>query len=339
MMSLVGCKKFTCEFSYSPSAPRAGEIVTFSNASTGADDYHWSLGDNATATSNSPTHIYKKPGTYTVTLCIIRDKVQKKTCTHTITVLDTVPSIGTAGDSVFVFTPVTFRANIYNPWKKALTYAWTLPDDAVLLSESTAEAQVRCYFRHEGEHTVSMTLTVDGQPSVLTCSKNVYPTPAPSVLCKTETLAYEQRWYRINGENVYADLIPTQSEENLRLLQSEQDSVYQYGDSLLTKAKVARLIGKEVHGFQVDRLAGKLYAYGNGLWISAISGRYVRELVSEPVSAVKVDAAGNRLYWATADGVFAHRLISTENNAGLFAPQQVNTQEQVTCISVNSKQH
>jgi hypothetical protein len=49
-------------------APRAGQPVRLSNASTSATTFAWDFGDGTTSTEPDPTHTWTRAGTYTVTL-------------------------------------------------------------------------------------------------------------------------------------------------------------------------------------------------------------------------------------------------------------------------------
>lgn len=59
---------------HSPAMPKCGQKVTFTNTSTGRNEewegeyFNWNFGDDYKSTTKSPTHIYQKPGIYTVTL-------------------------------------------------------------------------------------------------------------------------------------------------------------------------------------------------------------------------------------------------------------------------------
>ncbi len=58
-------------FSYLPAAPLAGLAVQFTDASTGSPTtWSWAFGDGGTSTARSPSHIYRTPGTYTVSLTV-----------------------------------------------------------------------------------------------------------------------------------------------------------------------------------------------------------------------------------------------------------------------------
>lgn len=67
----AGCKKDktpVAQFKVSTDKPNAGDTISFVNSSSNATDYLWNFGDGVTSDLESPTHVYKKPGTFTVTL-------------------------------------------------------------------------------------------------------------------------------------------------------------------------------------------------------------------------------------------------------------------------------
>ncbi|MBO7258028.1 MAG: PKD domain-containing protein, partial [Alphaproteobacteria bacterium] len=65
VLLLIGCKKVTVDFTYSPAEPKAGETVSFTNLSSAGETWAWSFGDHSTSLSKIPSKIYKKAGTYT----------------------------------------------------------------------------------------------------------------------------------------------------------------------------------------------------------------------------------------------------------------------------------
>lgn len=59
------------DFAVYPARPRAGNVVSFLDRSTGAPtSWEWLFGDGGTSTDRNPTHVYTKAGAYTVTLRI-----------------------------------------------------------------------------------------------------------------------------------------------------------------------------------------------------------------------------------------------------------------------------
>lgn len=78
-LSLSGCLPIPV-IEVSPSAPEAGESVTFDGSGsiisnvpndTVAKSYRWSFGDGESGSGASITHTYEKAGTYQVTLRVI----------------------------------------------------------------------------------------------------------------------------------------------------------------------------------------------------------------------------------------------------------------------------
>jgi PKD repeat protein len=68
----TGHSGFTPGFTFSPTAPAAGQAVTFSGLTTVSrhpvKTYLWEFGDGSTGSGANPTHTYAKAGTYTITL-------------------------------------------------------------------------------------------------------------------------------------------------------------------------------------------------------------------------------------------------------------------------------
>ena len=109
-MIIVGCKRITVDFTYSPTGPRAGETVSFTNTSSAGEDWAWTFGDNSTSLAKSPKKIYKKPGEYQVTLMVDSSKYQ--TCTKLITVYDTIPTFVCSTDSISRLIYITLSTTL-----------------------------------------------------------------------------------------------------------------------------------------------------------------------------------------------------------------------------------
>ena len=84
MVACVACKRIDVDFSYSPTNPCAGQVVTFTNLSTAGEKWTWNFGDNTISLAKNPKQIYKKPGTYVVTLMV--DSAKYNTCAREISV-------------------------------------------------------------------------------------------------------------------------------------------------------------------------------------------------------------------------------------------------------------
>ena len=96
-------------FSYSPSRPKAGQIVQFIAASSGSPtSWSWSFGDGMTSTQQDPSHTFKTTGFYKVVLTA-SDGSTSKSVNQTISVMSTSQQ----SSSLTVTTPVSSFA--YNP--------------------------------------------------------------------------------------------------------------------------------------------------------------------------------------------------------------------------------
>jgi hypothetical protein len=62
------CKKETIADFEISGITKVGEKLSFLNHSINSDTYYWDFGDGNNSTEESPTHIYSKPGDYTINL-------------------------------------------------------------------------------------------------------------------------------------------------------------------------------------------------------------------------------------------------------------------------------
>jgi PKD repeat protein len=68
LMLLFACEKApVADFSFS-NPVEVGELVWFTNLSSNCDSYSWNFGDGLASTDELPSHVYEKPGTYTISL-------------------------------------------------------------------------------------------------------------------------------------------------------------------------------------------------------------------------------------------------------------------------------
>lgn len=304
MVLATACKPITTDFAYSPLHPKAGETVTFVNMSTGGEDWAWDFGDNGTSTSKSPSHIYKKAGIYNVTLTASY-KSQKKQLSATIEVVDSVPGITVSKDSVLVFEPVTLTAGVWNPFSHSLTYKWILDTTTLLLSGSLEDKQISVLFtRHSVSVPVRMEVTLGGEFFAVDRQIRIYDQPAPAILMLSEGSVYRQRLFA--GQYTEAPEAASYPEANT-LLSLEPDTV--------------------------DRLGRKIYYRSHGLFVANANGTEPVEICSDEVTAFVVDGGDNRLYWATAAGVWRMPLVQTSNNHFAFVPEQINSLGAVTKIA------
>ncbi len=137
---------------------KAPFTVTFNNQSSNAVSYAWNFGDDSTSTLQNPSHIYNKPGTYTVTLVVTnangcRDSFIK---TNYINVIRPVASIENIPDSGCVPFTKTFSvsANVADP---VASYAWNFGDGNT--SNSASPSNI---YTTEGAYNVSVIIVTAG---------------------------------------------------------------------------------------------------------------------------------------------------------------------------------
>ena len=86
----VGIKPPIANFTFTPAAPRVGQMVQFTDQSTDPDgtiqSWEWDFGDGDTSTERNPQHQYAQEGTYTVKLTVTDNDGLTDTATEQITV-------------------------------------------------------------------------------------------------------------------------------------------------------------------------------------------------------------------------------------------------------------
>lgn len=202
LLLLASCENNEVKFTYSPSEPRAGENIKFSNGTEEGEEWSWNFGDGSTSTSKNPSKIYKKPGTYTVVLKV--DDKATRTCTQTITVLDTVPAIGVSDSIVYYYHKVKLSANVYNPFGHTTSYEWELPSCATVLKGELTDKTLEVFFGKLGQSTVRCRLTLGEQTYPLELSVNVVDTTARALVLARDGKVMHQRIYDYGYEEAIA---------------------------------------------------------------------------------------------------------------------------------------
>lgn len=291
---ICGCRKVSLEFTYAPLLPLAGDTVRFTNMSSGGEDYIWNFGDNQTSTVKNPTHIYRQAGSYIVTL---KANKSDKSCQHVVTVGTPEPSFAPTADSLFIFTPDTFVASLWNPYGVAMTYRWTVGDDVRTITDTDRDTLV-VYFTRKGEHTISLELTEQERTHTIEKTFSVYNLPAPALLMQSSEQAYYQRMYAIGVEDQH-------------LLD------YDRGVQLLAVASTEPVA--------IDAIDRKAYRGGdNGLYVCHTNGQDSVCVDARAVYAVTISTSLNRLFYATEQGVYMMPLVHSRNNRFTDIPAPVN---------------
>lgn len=333
--ALIACNKTEVNFSYSPSAPRAGETVSFSNLSSSGEDWSWTFGDGTTSTLKSPTHVFKQPGTYRVALKV--DNNKSLTETKEITVYDTIPTF-TASDSVFtIYQDYTFTANVYNPYNYEVEYLWYLPlpetEDYIpyiAITDTTFEnSTLHLYFtRAWNEAPLGLRVIMNGDTTDIQKTFNVADRKTNSVLFRTDKGDYRQRIFGALAER-RACLIETNA-----LLDVEQDTFQVYNNDTF---RLSHMISEypTLEGFHIAKR--KVYFRANGLWVANIDGANIVQIDSAPCSAMTLDTKDSRIYWANEEGVWYMPFVGSDNNKFVTTPTQLNNLKNISKIAADAE--
>lgn len=191
---LSACKSDEVDFTYLPAEPRAGQTIAFNNLTEEGEEWLWEFGDGGESTLKNPSKTYKKPGVYVITLTA--DGKAHRKCAKEITVYDTIPTFSASTDEIAYRHPVTFTAVAYNPYNNDITYAWQLPESAVITAGGITENHVTVYFiEKETDIDITLALSIGNTQNAITRSFHICDSPAPSLLMTTGEGLLRQRLY------------------------------------------------------------------------------------------------------------------------------------------------
>lgn len=334
-MMIGGCKKVDVDFSYSPQEPRAGQEVKFSNKSSEGESWNWDFGDNVTTTLKNPSHTFKKPGEYLVTLMV--DSAKYNTCTHTVIVYDTVPTFVVSTDSICHYTDVELTANVYNPFGYSLTYAWELPESCVLVAGDLDDRSISVYFKDYGKTaTVALTITQNGKTyGPIQRDLYIHKTESPSIVMQLAS-GYVKRQHMING---YLEAPMNGDREDVHALELYSDTSVVFNGVTFCASNMQDIFPNQtIQRLQIDAMAQKWYIITpEGLFVANFNGQHTMLIDAEATGGLYVDAMRNRLYWATPSGLKAMPLVKSINNQFATIPELYNTISDIDRVVVNNK--
>ena len=326
--ALIACKKNNVAFTYAPTEPRAGAVVRFTNQSSSGEEWEWTFGDGATSTIKSPTHTYRNPGTYIVSLKV--DNKKAWMATKQITVYDTVPTF-VASDSVFaVYKDYTFTANLYNPYNYAVKYDWSFPLNTQYIAPSDPSAtmdgsSITVYFTQALDSApIWLDIIYNGDTVAIKKMFHVSDRTTNSLLLRTPNADYRQRIFEGLSEMYKQD--PTAA----ALLDAEQDTTQTYNGHAFTLAEVATVF-PEVEGFKMANR--KIYFRAKGLWVANIDGAYPVQIDTVECMAITLDTHDNRIYWANKNGVWYMPFVGSDNNKFVSSPTLLNNLTDVSKLA------
>ena len=321
--ALMACKKNNVNFSYSPTAPKAGETVTFSNLSDFGEDWLWTFGDGATSTLKSPTHVYKRPGTYRVSLKV--DDKNAWMASKELTIYDTVPTFSCEDTTFVIFRDYTFTANVYNPYNYDLKLEWDVADSIV----SEDGQSIICYFTQPNAYAeVGLRVVLNGDTTNVKKQFFIQDRKTNSVLIRTDAGDFRQRIFGARAEKARLDATATP------LLDAEQDSAQTYNGYLFSLSELKETF-PELEGFKIA--SRKIYFRAEGLWVANIDGANIVSIDPSPCSAMTLDTKDSRIYWANESGVWYMPFVGSDNNKFVTVPIQLNDLKNVTKIAADAE--
>lgn len=308
LIGMTACRKVTLGFTFEPAAPKAGERVTFTNLSSGGEDYIWNFGDNQTASTKNATHVYRQPGTYIISL---RAKKSDKLTQQSITVGAPSLSITSSADTIPAYRHITFTANVWNPYSHSITYQWHLDDNTILTEGSLTEPAITVYFNLTGNSTILLDVTENGSTQTATHTVTVTNNAAPALLLQSAEQACYQRLY-------------------LPYFEQPRPLDYSRGQTLLENTTASLTL--------TDDMERKTYGGGdNGLYVYNTGNTDSVCITSQPVTALALVTSLNRLFYATAEGTYTLPLVHSANNRFTASPIQLNSLPAVSRIAFDEQ--
>ena len=331
---LIGCKKTEVNFSYSPTAPRAGQSVAFTNLSSSGEEWEWAFGDGSTSTLKSPTHIYKRPGSYLVVLKV--DNKNSLRETKEIVVYDTVPSFVCSDSTLYIYEDYTFTASVYNPYNYNVKYLWdiytvqrydweTAPQSTLIDGDMTSST-LKVNFLVPTMYYVGLQVILNGDTTYVQKEFFANDRATNSVLIRTDEADYRQRIFGNKAEE------PKESSYATPYLDAEQDTMQIYNGYTFRLSELQSLL-PGIQGFHIANR--KIYYRADGLWIANIDGAYPVQIDSKECYAMTLDMYDNRIYWANEQGVWYLPFVGSDNNKFVTVPTQLNTLEKVSQLAAD----
>ena len=322
--ALIACKKTQVDFTFSPTAPRAGETVRFTNLSSSGEEWEWSFGDGASTTLKSPSHTYKRPGSYLVVLKV--DKKNSLRETKEITVYDTIPTF-VCEDSVFyIYKDYTFTANVYNPYNYEVEYEWYTEVDAedpdiVVVDTTTSISTLHVYFTKAATLAIRLRVIMNGDTTDVRKSFDVQDRETNSIGMRTGSGDYMQRIFGERAEIYMPD--PTATD----MLDEEQDTIQTYSGYTFRLSELKETF-PALRGFHIA--SRKIYyRTDDGLWVANIDGANPVQIDDEDCFAMTLDTKDSRIYWANAFGVWYMPFVGSDNNKFITTPVRLNDLDDV----------
>lgn len=149
----------TADFTFSPATPKVGEVVEFTDASSGfIFGWFWNFGDGETSGDQNPTHVYGQAGVFSVTLTVVDRNLNQLSATKSV-------SVTAGGTADFRFDPVSPTVGQTVTFTDlsaggATAWAWDFGDGGSSSQQNPAHA-----YASAGTKNVKLTVTAGGTQS------------------------------------------------------------------------------------------------------------------------------------------------------------------------------
>ena len=169
----------SASFTYSPTAPRTRDTVTFTSTSTDPDgtiaSYAWAIDPDGAfndGTGSSVQHQFLSAGTYTIKLKVVDNKGASSISSRAVTIANRAPTSNFVASTASPLTgqPVTFTSTSTDADGRIAAYSWAADPDGVF-DDGTSSTMTRA-FATGGTYTVKLRV-VDDKGAATTSSKAI----------------------------------------------------------------------------------------------------------------------------------------------------------------------
>jgi len=187
VVEVVPPEPITAAGSFGPAQANLGQEVKFVNESKGGvTEFEWQFGDGETSTDEHPTHVYKKPGEYSVRLSVSRGAAKKSVTLEQAVVIQGPPAPTArvfAARNGLTDEQLEFRdASIGGPIDNRI---WDFGDG----SEAEHGSDVAHVYAKAGKYVVKLRVTGPGGEDAATHTVEIVapPRPQPAIFVGTDT--------------------------------------------------------------------------------------------------------------------------------------------------------
>lgn len=310
MITVVSCQKHTYDFTSSPSNPKAGQKVTFTNTSDAGENWVWTFGDGSKSTLKNPTHVYTTAGSYMVKLQA--DSNKTRIASHMIEVLDSIPTLEVSSEIVPQYSYVTFKASYYNPSNTTVNFEWSVNAELFVITEgSLSSDSLTGYYTYYGDTTtVGLNITISGKTIELSRTLTLVDNEAPSLYMRSsDGVVWRQRIY----DGIYE--AARRYRGAAEVVDPANDSTAELNGVIYNIHDMPVLADKQINALQVDGINRKLYLImDDGLYVANANGDALTRIVETEALTLLIYPELNTLYWSDSEGVKAMPLVTNPQN-------------------------